>query len=121
VIEEPESRALERHLAGGPALATSRIAVVEVLRATAIANPADQVRGEAERLLASCWLVDVTDAVLRSAADVASATIRTLDAIHLVSAIRVAADELVAYDRRLLAAAYEHGLASAIPGRESAP
>jgi predicted nucleic acid-binding protein len=97
-------------------LATSRIALVEVPRATALANPAPEVQEEAERLLASCLLVDVTDGLLRVAAGLASATVRTLDAIHLASAVRVQADELVAYDRRLAAAAAERGLAVASPG-----
>jgi uncharacterized protein len=116
VIEEPESASLERHLGEGPALATSRIAIVEVLRATALANPAPEVRAEAERLLASCMLVDVTEGLLRSAADLASAIVRTLDAIHLASALRIEADELVAYDRRLLRAAAARGLTRSSPG-----
>jgi uncharacterized protein len=116
VIEEPESAALDRHLGRGQLLATSRIALVEVPRATAIANPTPEARREAERLLASCMLVDLTDALLRLAAGLASATIRTLDAIHLASALRIEADELLAYDRRLAAAAAEQGLAVASPG-----
>jgi uncharacterized protein len=116
VIEEPESASLERHLEGGPVLATSRIALVEVLRATALANPAPEVRQEAERLLASCMLIDVTDGLLRTAAGFASAAVRTLDAIHLASAFRVDPDELVAYDRHLIVAAAERGLVISSPG-----
>ena len=115
VIDEPESAALERHLGRGQLVATSRIALVEVPRATAIANPSSDVRRETARLLGSCLLVDVTDALLRAAADLASASIRTLDAIHLASAMRIEPDELVAYDRRLTAAAAEHGLEVASP------
>ena len=110
---------LERHLADGPVLATSRIALVEVPRATAVANPAPEVRGEAERLLASCMLVDITDGLLRAAARLASPSVRTLAAIHLASALRIAPDELVAYDRRLVEAAAERGLAVARPGAGS--
>lgn len=116
IVEEPESLALERHLKGKPLLATSRIAVVEVLRATGLANPAPDVQDEAERLLSSCMLVDVTDALVNRAATLASATIRTLDAVHLASALKVAPDELIAYDRRLLAAAARHGLVISSPG-----
>jgi predicted nucleic acid-binding protein len=97
-------------------LATSRIAVVEVSRATAIANPSQAVREEVDKLLASCALVAVSAQLLRSARELAAATVRTLDAIHLASALRVEADELLAYDRRLLAAAGEHGLTAASPG-----
>lgn len=116
VIEERESASLERHLGDEPTLATSRIALVEVPRATALANPAPEVQEEAARLLASCVLVDVTDGVLRAAAGLASAAVRTLDAVHLASAVRIEADELVAYDRRLVAAAAERGLAVSSPG-----
>jgi predicted nucleic acid-binding protein len=116
IVEEPESAALARQLGGEPLLATSRIALVEVLRATALANPAAEVRSGAEQLLSSCMLIDVTDGVLRSAAALASATVRTLDAVHLASALRVEPDELVAYDRRLLDAAAEHGLVVSSPG-----
>lgn len=115
VIEEQESEALARHLARGQLLATSRLALVEVTRATGIANPAAEVRHATDRLLASCMLVEVTDSVLRAAAELASAAVRTLDAIHLASALRIEADELVAYDRRLVAAAAGHGLAVARP------
>jgi uncharacterized protein len=118
VIEEPESTLLEGHLGNEPTLATSRIAIVEVLRATALANPAPEVRAEAGRLLTSCMLIDVSDALLRDAAGLASATVRSLDAIHLASALRIEADELVAYDRWLTAAAAERGLAVSSPGAD---
>lgn len=121
VIEEHESTALERHLARAPVLATSRIALVEVSRATRLANPAPEVQSEAQLLLASCMLIDVTDGLLRAAAGLASATVRTLDAIHLASALRIDADELVAYDRRLLAAAVEQGITIASPGALTPP
>ena len=116
VVEEPESTALERHLGQRPLVATSRIALVEVPRATAIANPSADVRRETGRLLGSCLLVDVTDALLRFAPDLASASVRTVDAIHLASALRIEADELVAFDLRLAAAATERGLDVSSPG-----
>ena len=116
VIDEPESGALERHLADRPVLSTSRVALVEVRRATAQANPAPEVQGETERLLSSCLLIDVTDGLLRAAADLASRSVRTLDAIHLASALRINPDELLAYDRRLVEAAAERRLAVASPG-----
>ena len=110
VIEEPESAALDRHLAHGQLMTTSRVALVEVPRATGIANPAPAVRRDAMRLLESCMLVDATDALLRTASELASASLRTLDAIHLASALRIEPDELLTYDRRLRAAGIEQGL-----------
>lgn len=116
VVDEPESVALERHLEGESLLATSRIALVEVPRATALANPGEDVQREVEQLLGSCMLVDVSDALLRAAARLASRSVRTLDAIHLASALRIEADEVIAYDRRLAAAAAERGFAVTHPG-----
>lgn len=116
VIEEPESGALQRHVADGSVVATSRIALVEVPRATSLANPAPEVGGETERLLAACMLIDVSDAVLRSAATLTSGPVKTLDAIHLASALRIGADELLVYDRRLAASGAAQGLAVASPG-----
>ena len=60
-------------------------------------------------------LVAVSAQLLRAARKLTSGTIRTLDAIHLASALRVDADELLAYDQRLLTAAGEQGLQLASP------
>ena len=116
VIEEPESAALADYLTSDCVLATSRLAEVEVSRATSLANPSPDVGEEVDRLLASCLLVSVSAQLLRSARRLTSATVRTLDAVHLASALRIEAAELLAYDHRLLAAAAEQGLAGASPG-----
>jgi uncharacterized protein len=115
VIEEPESEPLDRHVSAGRLMATSRVALVEVPRATAIANPEPAARRDALGLLESCMLVDVSEALLRSAAELASASLRTLDAIHLASALRIGADELLTYDRRLFEAGVEQGLTVTSP------
>jgi uncharacterized protein len=116
VVEEPESVALEEFLRRNSILATSRVALVEAPRATTLANPSDEVRHETARLLRACHLVAINDGVLRDAAAMTSREVRTLDAIHLSTALYVEADELVAYDRRLLAAAEAHGMRTATPG-----
>lgn len=116
VIEELESADLEAHLSRVVVLATSRLALVEVPRAARIANPSEDPQQEARRLLEACLLVDVGDRVLRRAAALASRSVRTLDAVHLATALYVDADELVAYDRRLLDAAEAQGLPIAAPG-----
>lgn len=117
MIEEPESAALAAYLATRESiLATSGVALIEVPRATSIADPAPEVRAETERLLSSCLLVRVGNAVLTSAADLASRDVRTLDAIHLACAQVVDADEMLVYDKRLLRAAREVGIAVSHPG-----
>jgi uncharacterized protein len=117
ILAEPESDALEQHLANDDAnVATSRLAVVEVSRAASIANPARDVGREVDRLLSSYTLLTVSVELLRIARRLASQSLRTLDAIHLASALAIGADELVAYDKRLLAAALEQQIAVATPG-----
>ena len=55
-------------------------------------------------------------ACLRQAAAITSREVRTLDAIHLSTALYIEADELITYDRRLLAAAEASGVTAVAPG-----
>jgi predicted nucleic acid-binding protein len=90
---------------------------VEVSRASALSNPSRRdMPARVDRLLSSCTLVDVSAPVLRAARRLASPSVRTLDAIHLASALRVEADELVAYDLRLLEAARDQDMRVVSPG-----
>lgn len=63
-------------------------------------------------------LVPVTDGLLETAAGLASAGLRTLDAIHLATALSLGPDldVLVAYDARRLDAARAAGVALVAPG-----
>jgi predicted nucleic acid-binding protein len=119
VIEEPESQDLEAHVTEDVVLATSRIALVEVPRATSLANPAEEVRWETQRLLSACLLVDVSDRVLRAAAELTSREIRTLDAIHLASALRSGLENLtvVTHDRTMATVAEHLGFETYDPVR----
>lgn len=74
------------------------------------------MRADAERLVESCLLVEPSEALVRAAADLASLTIRTLDAIHLASAQRIGADEMLVYDVRLRDAAAAGGIPPVNPG-----
>lgn len=116
VVDERETPALRGHLASRPGLVVSRVAVVEVARAVRIASPGPEASRDAERLLARCTLMEVTDAILRTAAGLASAHLRTLDAIHLASALRAAPQEVIAYDVRLREAAEAAGFPTSAPG-----
>jgi predicted nucleic acid-binding protein len=116
VVDEPESGDFFEYLDNGPVIATSRIATVEVARAAAIADPGAGAQRRVDRILGYCLLVDVTAEVIDAARRLASRTLRSLDAIHLATALQIAPDEFVAYDRRLLSAAADHGLRVAAPG-----
>jgi predicted nucleic acid-binding protein len=96
-------------------MATSRVALVEVLRAVRLANPDSDVEAEALRLLNSCLLVNVSDLILRHASRLASERLRTLDAIHLATAGHVEPDAVIVYDQRLRAACTAEGLTVLAP------
>lgn len=62
-------------------------------------------------------MVGISDAVIESASRLPDPTLRSLDAIHLATAllVRDELDVLLSYDERLLAAAEAHGIPVAAP------
>lgn len=117
LVREPETTALSALLTRRNAsLATSVIAVVEVLRAVRIAEPGPAGARRARRRLDESMLVDATRDLLDEAASYTSSRVRALDAIHLVSALRIGAREILVYDRRLAEAAAGAGLEVLSPG-----
>ena len=57
----------------------------------------------------------ITDDILRVAARIASPTLRSLDAIHLATAMHVQPDAMLTCDRRLATAAEAQGLTVLAP------
>lgn len=116
-VEEPESSALRRFVESNrPRLATSELAIVELLRAVRVAAAgADGIR-RARQELDAAELIDVDRNLLETAVSWTSARVRSLDAIHLASALRVGAREMLVYDRRLAEAAAAAGLEVLSPG-----
>jgi uncharacterized protein len=117
LFEEPESAALARWIeerTGTPAV-SSELARVEVLRASRRLNPA--ALPAARSLLAQLDLIPPTSVLLAEAAEVGEPQLRTLDALHLASALSIRSElsAFVAYDRRLAAAAADAGLEPARP------
>jgi hypothetical protein len=115
IVREPETDALRRYLTSAGPLASSILATVEVSRAVARAIPES-----------TAAMVDVFEAVnvlafdARIAARAAAlrpASLRTLDAIHLATALELAGDlsAFVSYDDRLSAAARDLGLPVVAP------
>lgn len=109
VLVEPESGAAGSFVLSSPLVATSRIALVEVARAVSRADPAADGLADAEALLASFLLVEVDSDLLRQAAGLVG-SLRSLDAIHLASALAVGADSMLVYDLRLAEAVEAAGL-----------
>lgn len=118
VVDEPESPALREYLAERPLLASCVLARVEVIRAVKL-HSSDRI-ADAERFLQRTNLVRLEDDLLDAAAGLASATLRTLDAIHLAAALTLRGElsALVTYDQRMARAALELSLPVAAPGRQ---
>jgi hypothetical protein len=103
VVPEPESAALFALLERWPERISSALARVEVPRALRrAALPAD-VSARGEQVLKRLAFLQMDDRILATAARLLPPDLRTLDAIHLASALAVQSDlaALVTYDRRL--------------------
>jgi uncharacterized protein len=115
VLRENETQPLRRHLRRVGRRLTNEIAVVEVTRAARVADPTGETLTTAREVLEETDLVTLDRALVHRAAELATPRLRSLDAIHLATALEVAPDELVAYDRRLLEAAVDAGLRTVSP------
>lgn len=108
VLPEVESAVLERAVLARH-LVASELVEVEVRRAVRRSRPA--AAGLVDRPLSGVWFIPLDDDVRRLAARLDPPGLRTLDAIHLATALSVGElDELIAYDRRLVDAARQRGL-----------
>jgi predicted nucleic acid-binding protein len=117
VIREAETSALEAYLAQCDGVVASRLVVVECLRA---ARRAAHVRllQTVRQVLEAVYLLEITPAILEQAAMAGSPLLRTLDAIHLATALSIDDPELavIVYDERLAKAARAAGLTVVQPG-----
>ncbi|GAA1521614.1 type II toxin-antitoxin system VapC family toxin [Nocardioides humi] len=115
LVGEPESPALIRYLDQQPddfQLVSSLLLETEVRRA-ARANLLDQAAVTAK--LTSVTLLDAEHPIFTSAGLLSPAELRSLDALHLATALDEGVDVLIAYDRRLLDAATVHGITTTSP------
>ena len=116
IVAEAETDALLAYLRSHPVQVTSRIATVEVARAVARQGAVDPARASA--VLEQVTLIEVDAEVADRAGALAPVSLRSLDAIHLATAIglRRELDAVITYDARLAAGADLHGLRVATPG-----
>jgi len=121
VIEEPESQALRAWLTPTMLVASSALARTEVVRAVRPAG--EEAVSQARDLVRGLQLVALDEAVLDSAARIGADELRSLDAIHLATALALGDDlnEMVTYDRRMIAAARSLGLPVMSPTESSTP
>ena len=117
VVREPESAALQQRLAGSQRLVSSALAYVEVYRA--VRRHGATAREFASEVLSTINLIAVSRGVLSLAIELEPASMRSLDAIHLATAIRLAdtIEAFVCYDHRLANAACQTGFTVENPKR----
>ena len=116
VVEETESAALRAYLANhGARRVSSALLRAEALRAVRHLGP--DALATAREALRRVDLIGIDDRILDAAGTLEPQVLRTLDAIHLATAIAVGDDlqAIVTYDERMLDAASLLGLRTATP------
>lgn len=111
VFHEQETDALETFLRDRPVRVSSALARVEVLRAARTVGDSLVTR-HAAALLGAVELIAPGTGLLADAARLEPLTLRSLDAVHLATAVALLPDidGMVVYDRRLADAARQAGL-----------
>lgn len=113
LVEEEESRQLEQFLDAGELLITSRVGIVELRR---VARRIGASPDRSDALAASLSVLEVDEGIETIAVGL-DPRLRTLDALHLASALSTgtALRGFVCYDHRLAAAAAGEGLSVLAP------
>jgi uncharacterized protein len=114
-VAEPESAALRRYLRRRRSLISSALAKAEITRALLpLGEPAVR-RGK--EVLSRLELIRISDRILAAAGQLLPADLRTLDAIHLATALELGGElaRLITYDERMRAAAAAVGQRVAAP------
>ena len=115
VVSEPESSSVRTFLAGEVSRVSSRLLAVELIRAVIRGSPAslDQARS----LLGVIEFIELDEEVAERAAGLEPAALRSLDAIHLATALTLGEDldAFVTYDARQGDAARALGLTVEAP------
>jgi uncharacterized protein len=117
-VAEPETPALRVDLLVKPVLASSELLTVEVPRATRRHGHEAEHLGRVA-LSRLSYLVAMNPVVLERAATLDTPNLRSLDAIHLSTALGMEGEliGMITYDDRLAEAATAFGIHVASPGR----
>ncbi len=115
IVEEPESAALRQNLRTYSKVMASELAAVEVLRAIRRRDPGRVAL--AHRLIRNLETVTLDRGVIERAASLDPAELRSLDALQLACALRLAQLDpaFIAYDKRIVRAASAAGLRAFSP------
>lgn len=121
-IDEPESDAvelaLERHAAADDVLMSSSLAWIEVtrgLRTRLYDEDPATITALSEDALSGIRESPIAPPIVALARRLEPSALRSLDAIHLATALILDADLVIAYDARLIEAVREHGLRTSSP------
>ncbi|MGH2944797.1 MAG: PIN domain-containing protein [Solirubrobacteraceae bacterium] len=110
LLGEPDAPAILRYLAAFDQRVASRLMRIELRRL----GLREGRLADADQLLAGVALLPVDESVLAAAETVPPSTVATPDAIHLITALRLAhagrLDAVMTYDARLAGGANEHGI-----------
>src|SRR5947208_11592298 len=114
---EPETRALLRYLRDRPERVTSAVSAVEVATAARQSSASRRAVDRADRLLARIGLAELDASVRARAGTLEPVSLRSLDAIHIATALELGADvdHFVSYDERQSVAAQQAGLTVVAP------
>jgi uncharacterized protein len=115
LLGEPDAPAILRDLGAFEQRVASRLLRIELCRLAL----REGVLADAQQLLTGVALVPIGENVLAAAETLPPPTVATLDAIHLATALRLAAadslDAVMTYDVRLAGGARDHGLTVVAP------
>jgi len=117
IVREAESPALARRLGLRPLLVSSVLAQVEVVRSLARAGRPASILRLAGRVLDDIGLRRIDNTIIRLAQSLEPPDLRSLDAIHLATALSFGPrlNGMIAYDARLAQSATSAGLAVESP------
>jgi predicted nucleic acid-binding protein len=120
IWREAETPALERYLIerADDGLVSSALLAIEVRRTVLREQPSGLPR--ADLLLTRVGQVGITGAVVESASRLTDPFLRSLDAIHVATALMLGRDieVLLSYDKRVCAAAQAHRIGTVSPAAQ---
>lgn len=115
ILDEPESTVLRTYVETVGALASSVLVVTELVRSVRRNRP--DLEEQASLLLRGVALIEVDRAILDVAARLDPTALRSLDAIHLATALSLGRDleALITYDTRMAEATRASGIVVRMP------
>lgn len=116
MLDEPDAAAISTALEGFTAIVSSRLLRVELHR---LGRRTGISHEELASWLDTVALVPISDSILTHAETITPASVATLDAIHLATALELARldvlSSMLTFDARLADGAHEHGLTVLAP------